>query len=399
MPGINIKQMRESNISLVLDIVRQRSPISRREISRLTHLSPSTVSSIVDKLIAAGFITESPASAAKVSRRPVYLRLNPQMHFPLGIEIETHQLLGLVMNLCGDILHHETIPLPETDYPGVLCRVVELYQRLVQEMPGASILGVGIASPGYVDSQKGTVVFSSNLGWRDVPVLDVVSKQIDTPVFVQSNIQAVALGELWYGAGVGREDLICVRVGSGIGAGIIIGGEIYRGPQDRAGHFGHMIIERGGRRCRCGNLGCLEAYVSTSALLQQVERGLTANADTQVVLLSTSRNEKLDAIIQAGKEGDRFVLNIFEEMGNYLGIGLTNLVNLLNPELIIIAGGMAKAGDLLLEPLRRALALHAYPPLPEVTTTRLGEYTVAVGAATRVIQHVFENPIRRANGE
>jgi len=253
-------------------------------------------------------------------------------------------------------------------------------------------MGLGIASPGYVDGLHGRVIYSANLNWRDVPVLEIINQGLDVPVFVLSNISAVALGELWFGAGEGHSNIICVRVGSGIGAGLILNGELYEGPQHRAGHFGHVVVERRGKPCRCGSFGCLETYVSTTQLIQRVAEGLRTGALTEVEFPSQERDECLNAIIAAGQRGDRFVLNIFEEMGEYLGLGISSLTNVFNPELVILAGGMAKAGDLILQPVRRTVSLHAFPPVPEITLSKLGANTVAIGAATKVIEEVFDNP-------
>jgi glucokinase-like ROK family protein len=388
--------MRDSNIAVVLGMVRRNAPISRSDIARLSQLSPSTVSSIVDALITAGLVVEITARTAKSGRKPVLLDLNSRMHYPVGIEIETHCLSGLIMNLRGEILRFERVSMsPDMDYRSSLSRLVELYRNLTAGLPHEHIMGLGIASPGHVDSRSGQIVSSAQLGWRSVPVLDIVGSQVDVPVVIQSNITAVALAELWYGAGVGKDNIICVRVGSGIGAGLIINGQIYRGPQDRVGHFGHTVIERGGKRCRCGSFGCLETYVSTNVLLERVTEGLRTGAHTEVAFPSEDRDRRLEAIIDAGRQGDRLVLNLFEEMGEYLGLGISNLINLLNPELVILAGGMAKAGELILDPIRRHVALHAYPPIPEITTTKLGSDTVAVGAATLVIERVFDRPGER----
>jgi predicted NBD/HSP70 family sugar kinase len=251
-------------------------------------------------------------------------------------------------------------------------------------------MGLGIAIPGSIDRKNGVCIFAPNFYWRNVPVKSFLTKYInDTEIFIEHNIKAVTLGELWFGAGIGKENLICVRVGSGVSAGFVVNGNLYRGYSDRAGELGHTVIERNGKKCRCGNYGCLETYVSTQVLIDRVLDGIKNGAYTQVSLKSKNREELLNEIIQAGKSGDRFVLNIFEEMGEYLGIGIANLVNLFNPELIIIAGELSKAEDLLLNPVRHTLKLHAFPPIPEVIVSKLGTYTCVVGAATYVIENKF----------
>ena len=394
MLGTNVQKMREANVRLVLNHIRRFASTSRSQIARMTSLSASTISGIVDRLIALDFVKESPVVSHRSGRRPIKLYLNDQEHYSVGIEIETGHLLGIVINLLGQVIKEQRVPIsPFMGYSLILDKLAGLYHELVSDMSAKMITGLGIASPGYVDGALGQVVYSSNQNWRNVPVLDIVSPQVDVPVFIQSNITAVALGELWYGAGEGKRDIICVRVGSGIGAGLVLDGEIYHGPQHRAGHFGHMVIERGGNPCRCGDSGCLEAYVSTTRLIDRATEALGTGAFTHLVFPSEKRLDKLDAIIEAGLRGDRFILNVFAEMGELLGIGISNLINILNPELIILAGGMARAEELILEPVRRTVRLHAFPPIPEITTSALGPYTVAIGAATQAVEAAFRNPI------
>lgn len=395
MRSINIKKMRESNISLVLNTIRTKGPISRYDISKITNLSPSAISSIVEVLLDSGLIKETPAKETKVGRRPIELSMNDSNLYPLGIEIENDRVTGIVMNLRGEVLKKEVIFLDSNlEYQNILNKVVEVYKRLKKDLLLDEIMGLGIAVPGSLDRKNGICIFAPNLFWRNIPIKPYLSQYItDTQIFLEHITKAATLGELWFGAGIGKENIICVRVGSGISAGFVINGSLYRGFSDRAGEFGHTVIERDGKKCRCGNYGCLETYVSTQVLIDKVLDGLKNRAYTQVSIEGKNREELLEEIIKAGKSGDRFILNIFEEMGGYLGIGIANLVNIFNPELVIIAGGLSKANDLLLNPVRHALKLHAFPPIPEVITSKLGEYTCVVGAATCVIENKFSQII------
>lgn len=391
MKSINIKKMREANISLVLNTIRTKGPISRYDISKITNLSPSAVSSIVEILLNSGIIKETPAKETKIGRRPIELSMNDTNIYPLGIEIENDRISGIVMNLKGEILKKEIVFLNSNlEYENVLNKVVEVYKKLREDLFSKELMGLGVAIPGSLDRKNGICIFAPNLYWRNVPVKSFLTKYInDTEIFIEHITKAATLGELWFGAGIGKENLICVRVGSGVSVGFVINGNLYRGYTDRAGEFGHTVIERNGKKCRCGNYGCLETYVSTQVLIDKVLEGIKNGAYTQVSLNSENREELLNEIVNAGKNGDRFILNIFEEMGEYLGIGIANLVNLFNPELVIIAGGLSKAEELLLNPVRHTLKLHAFPPIPQVITSKLGIYACVVGAATCVIENKF----------
>lgn len=387
---VNIKSMRIANISLVLDTIRRMGPISRYDISKITKLSPSAVSNIVENLISVGIVKESPAKVTKVGRRPIELTLNETGYYPIGIEIEKDKVTGILMALSGKILKKEVINLETTEVNTVLSSVLQVYRTLSRDINKEEIIGVGIAVPGTINRKDGICIFSPNLGWRNVNIRDYLMRYIeDIPMFIEHIVKAVTYGELWYGAGIGKDNIICVRVGSGVSAGLVLDGKIYRGPDDRAGEFGHTIVERNGKKCKCGSYGCLESYVSTQVLFEKVVEGIQKNAYTRVNIENKSKDEILDEIIEAGKNGDRFILNIFEEMGTYLGIGIANLINLFNPEMIIIAGGLSKAEDLLLEPVKRVVSLHAFPPIPEIIPTKLGGLTGPIGAASEVVEETL----------
>ncbi|MCX7720443.1 MAG: ROK family transcriptional regulator [Dictyoglomus thermophilum] len=390
MKPVNIKSMRITNVSLVLDTIRRMGPISRYDISKITKLSPSAVSSIVENLINVGIVKETPAKVTKVGRRPIELTLNETGYYPIGIEIEKDKITGILMALSGKILKSKVINLNTTNVEEVLDTVIEVYRFLIEDVNKEEIIGIGVAVPGTINRKEGVCIFSPNLGWRNVNIKDYLGRYIkDFPLFIEHIIKAVTYGEMWYGAGIGKDNIICVRVGSGVSAGFVLDGRLYRGPNDRAGEFGHTVIERNGKKCKCGSYGCLETYVSTQVLYERVYDGIQRNAYTKVNIENKSKDEILDEIIEAGRNGDRFVLNIFEEMGTYLGLGIANLINLFNPEVIIIAGGLSKAGDLLLDPVKRVINLHAFPPIPEIMVTKLGALTGPIGAASEVIEETL----------
>ncbi|MGC8972373.1 MAG: ROK family transcriptional regulator [bacterium] len=405
MRAINIRRMHETNISLVLNTIRTNDGISRYEISKLTKLSPSAVSNIIDLLVKVGFVVEGPGETKGAGRRPIRLSLNDSMHFPIGIEIESDKITGVLINLVGDVIKQVTeVISPEIDYKEILTRVADIYFKLSKDFKYDQIMGLGVAIPGIVDSKNGVSIFSENLGWYKVPVLEFLKREIDVPIFIEQNIRAVTLGELWYGAGIGKNNIICVRVGSGVSAGFVINGSIYRGSTGIVGEFGHTVVELDGNRCRCGGQGCLESYVSTQVLINKVLEGLKNRVYSQVSLKGKNRDEMLEEIISAGKRGDRFILNIFEEMGRYLGIGISNLINLFNPEIVVIAGGLAKAEELLLEPVIRTVKCRVFPPIPEfdipeITISKLGAFTCAIGAGTFVIEDIFLHPKKKLQRE
>ena len=377
---------KESSISFVLDTIRKYGPINRYEIARKTSLSPATVTNITDKLIKAGFISEVPSSVSKRGRKPINLTLSNKNHLSIGIEIDARYITGVVIGLDGDVQKSERIEVNSSTPEDIFQETVKVYNSLVSCLDRRKIIGLGVGIPGLIDPKNRMVIFSAVLGWRDVSVDEFLSI-IDVPLFIEDNVRAITLGELWYGAGIGKENLLCIGAGRGISAGIVIDGAIYSGPNDRAGEFGHMVIEKDGKKCKCGNYGCLEPYVSTETIIEKVLEGIENNAYTR---FSPKDEDRLfEEIVQAGKEGDKFILNIFEEVGEYLGIGIANIINFFNPELIILADELSKAGDLILDPVKRAIRLHALPPIPEIVISKLGSLACAVGSATLAVKELL----------
>ena len=377
---------KESSISFVLDTIRKYGPINRYEIARKTSLSPATVTNITDKLIKAGFISEVPSSVSKRGRKPINLTLSNKNHLSIGIEIDAHYITGVVIGLDGDVQKSERIEVNSSTPEDIFQETVKVYNSLVSGLDRRKIIGLGIGIPGLIDPKNRKVAFSAVLGWRDVSV-DGFLGIMDVPIFIEDNVRAITLGELWYGAGIGKDNLLCIGAGRGISAGIVIDGAIYSGPNDRAGEFGHMVIEKDGKKCKCGNYGCLEPYVSTETIIEKVLEGIENNAYTR---FSPKDEDRLfEEIVQAGKEGDKFILNIFEEVGEYLGIGIANIINFFNPELIILADELSKAGELILEPVKRAIRLHALPPIPEIVISKLGALACAIGSATLAVKELL----------
>lgn len=381
---------RESSISFVLDAIRKYGPINRYEIAKKTSLSPATITNITNLLINAGFIAEDPSPITKRGRRPINLSLSDETHLAVGIEIDTKHVRGIVIGLRGNILEEKIINIDECTPEYIFKKVLETYNLLIKNLNKGEIIGVGIGIPGLIDPVNKKIIFSAVLGWKDICTEDFL-KDLDIPYFIEDNVRAITLGELWYGAGIGRDNLLCIGAGRGISVGIVINGSVYSGPNNRAGEFGHMVIEKDGIKCKCGNYGCLEPYVSIDTIIEKVLEGIKNNA---YIEFSPKGEDRLfDEIISAGKSGDKFILNLFEEVGEYLGIGIANIINIFNPELIILADELIKAEDLIIEPLKRTIKLYALPPIPEIVISKLGPLACSIGAATLVIREFFRTSL------
>lgn len=256
----------------------------------------------------------------------------------------------------------------------------------------SDIAGIGIAAAGIIDTNEGIITTSPNLpGWRDVPLRDIIVERLGLTTYLINDASAAALGEHRFGAGKGVDNLIYLTVSTGIGGGIIIDGELYLGADGCAGEIGHMIIETHGPQCNCGKFGCLEALASGSAMTKESVRRLNQGEKSYIIELVDGRLEDITAetVSLAARKGDLLACDIVARAANYLGIGLANLVNIFNPELIVIGGGVSKMGNMLLAPTRKAVRELAFK-LPartaRIVRARLGSNAGIIGAAAYVFE-------------
>jgi len=246
---------------------------------------------------------------------------------------------------------------------------------------------ISIAAAGAIDIEKGLVTLSPNLpGWRDIPLRDMVGEKYGINTFLINDASAAALGEHHFGAGKGVSNLIMLTVGTGIGGGIIINGKLYLGPSGSAGEIGHMTIDVNGPKCSCGNIGCLERLVSGTAVAEEAIRRLSQGEKSSLTEIVGGKIKSITAekVSLAAQNGDSLALEVISKAATYLGIGLVNLVNIFNPEMIIIGGGLAKMGDLLLEPARRVVRERAFQlsaRLVRIVPAQLGDDAAVLGAA------------------
>lgn len=247
------------------------------------------------------------------------------------------------------------------------------------------IIGIGLGAPGLIIAETGVVHFSPNFpGWTDIPLVDDVKKalgSLDFPVFMDNDVNAMTLGELRHGAGVGYQSLVALTLGTGVGGGVVIDGQVYHGSRNTAGELGHTIVEPNGRYCGCGNQGCLEAYAGAKNIVERTQEKIAAGRNTHLVSDASLTPKR---IAEAAQAGDRLAVEIFAETGTYIGIALTSIAHILNPEVAIIGGGIAEAGErLLFEPIRTELTKRAMdiPGMMKIVPAALGNRAGIVGAA------------------
>jgi len=247
------------------------------------------------------------------------------------------------------------------------------------------IVGVGIGSPGPLDRATGTVIETPNLGWRNFPLRDLVANALGLPAELDNDANAATIGEWWVGAGKNVETMIGVTLGTGIGGGIVLGGKVYHGASDVAGEIGHMSIDSTGRKCKCGNYGCLEAYASGPAIAARAIEGLQSGEQSVLPELVDGDLSRITAetVYEGIVAGDAYAREVMRDTAKFLGSGVANLINVLNPEMIVISGGVTRAGDHLLEPLRHEVKRRAFRNAFEacrIVTSELGSMAGVIGA-------------------
>jgi glucokinase len=316
-------------------------------------------------------------------------------HYVVGIDLGGSKIAAALAAADGRILAQQRCATPVNGgAAAVLAAVAALVRRLLAEhgLAEADLGAAGLGVPGMVERESGLCRFSPNLFWHDVDIAGFWREHFACPLALDNDVRLGALAEQRWGAGRGARDLIFVALGTGIGSGLILGGEIYRGSRGLAGEFGHITVTRDGPRCNCGNRGCLEVYAAGPAIARRAREGMERAPESLLWRLAGGDTKKVTAelVSQAADQGDELARWLWEETGEYLGIGLATAATLLNPERIVLGGGVAQAGEKLLRPLKRTLAARTmtasgvtYPVVPAVLGSAAG-VRGAVAAALKL---------------
>jgi glucokinase len=292
------------------------------------------------------------------------------VRFVLGIDIGgTNLVVGSVAEDGSTVVATASEPThAEAGATDVVDRLVGLAERAIaatrREVPGADILGIGVGAPGPLDTRRGIVLLTPNLGWVNMPLRQIIHDRLGLPAALDNDANCAVLGEWWVGAARGARHAIGITIGTGIGGGIILDGRLYHGASDVAGEIGHTTIDTEGRRCKCGNYGCLEAYASGPNIALRAVEELQAGAESRPRALVNDDLSKITAqtVYQAAADGDELALEVVNDTAKFLGVGIGNLLNIFNPEVVVVCGGVTLAGAHLFEPLRREAARRAFKP-------------------------------------
>lgn len=400
----NSELMRQLNRSLVLDLIRRQGPISKADVRRITGLNFTTVTNAVNDLAADGMVQEVGLGSSSGGRKPMLLTLNPTARYVLGCELQSTKLLIGLFDLTGRLVARSEQPkVPLTTPDETVERIVAGIHQVVAEagIGLEKVEGLGVAAPGPLDSQRGVLLTPPNMvGWHNVPLKAMLEAATGLSVVVEKDGNAAALGEVWFGAGQGARDLILIIVDQGIGAGIISGGRLWRGSHSGAGELGHTTIDIDGPRCSCGNYGCLEAVASGFALARKAVEAIRRGVRSSLAEVMEAHGEiGITELLAAANEGDKLALDLLDESGRTLGIAVANIVNMYNPELIVMAGRLAQESSLVLQRARElgtARAFSVFADEVRIVQSALGSQFLVSGAAALILSRLFSGPAELA---
>jgi predicted NBD/HSP70 family sugar kinase len=383
--------VKEINKTVVLETIRQHSPISRAEVCKTTGLNKGTVSNLVNDLMESHFVYETGPGESSGGRKPVILMFNNRAGFAIGINLQVHLISAVLTDLQGTIIERIEVPLNTISQDEIYEQLLHLIQGLISKAPESpyGMVGIGVGFPGTID-ENGTVLIAPNLKWKNVPLQKMLEHDFSLPVVVYNEARVGAQGETEFGLGKDSTNMLYISIDYGIGTGIMINKELYKGHLGFSGEAGHTTFDINGELCECGNVGCWQHYASIRPLLNQA-----AQIDEITKHLHRFGKTCLDMefLIQLAKEENINVIQLFANIGKNIGIGISNLVRILNPELVIIGGKMAVAEKWLIEPITQMVIERAslyYENQLQIRFSQLGEDSTVLGAASFAISQLVK---------
>jgi glucokinase-like ROK family protein len=408
LQGSNINLVKQHNLQAILLNLLYEPGLSRSHLAKQTNLSNTTITNLIAELIEQGIVREKVANSDEqdmlrpVGRPRTSVCLEPNARFVIGVHIGIGIFRVAIANLRSEIIHSQVYSFDvNSPPPDVLNQIVSAIESTITEssFEKQSLLGIGVGASGLVDFTTGVNLLAPNLNWHDVPLREYLQEKLSLPVIVDNNVRAMAIGETYFGAGRGVDSVAFVYGRTGVGAGLTFKGQVFRGSSKGAGVIGHnAMLLQGGEPCRCGNSGCLETLVSESAILRQAENIARINPEGILATLfsQASDNPPIECVFDAARQGDIQVQKMIEERGYYLGIALTNLVNLFNPELILLGGIFSRGDDLFIKPVMQTIQQRAFGGLGKnvrVQAASFGWKSGVTGAAALALLHFFYQQI------
>ncbi|WP_368986387.1 ROK family protein [Caldifermentibacillus hisashii] len=385
----NQQLVKQINKTLVLETILHEAPISRADISQKVGLNKGTVSSLVNELLEDQLIYESGPGQSSGGRRPVILLFNDKAGFSIGIDLGVNYILGVLTDLKGNIIVEVNKKLTVRSYEVVIEILKSVISDLINAAPQShyGIVGIGIGVPGLVNNH-GEVLVTPNLGWKNINLREEIENCFDIPVFIENEANAGAYGEKLYGVGKEKDNILYISAGIGIGVGIILNGELFYGMNGFSGEAGHMIVQVNGKDCSCGSSGCWELYASEKALLEEAKK-LKLTGITEETL-------SIEQLLELANKGNEDIINLFHSIGMYLGVGINNIINIFNPEQVIIGNRLAMAKDWLEKSIEKFIKNHTMKYHQKdliISFSKHAYYSAAIGVSAQMIDQFLNNAV------
>jgi N-acetylglucosamine repressor len=389
----NKRLLRDLNQSIVFNMIVERGSISRTELAKQSGLPAATITRIVGNFLSAGLVSEVSSEESSGGRRPVLLSINPSAGYIVGVKLREDSMTVAICDLNCTIIHtleENTLANADTLPHRVVEAIAEAVKRCLSEagISVRKVLGIGVGLSGLIDSSRGICRYSAILNWRDVELGPALEFKLRLPVRMDNDVNTLAVAERYFGAGRDAANFLLVTVGRGVGLGIVVGGEIYRGSHGGAGEFGHMTVDTSADAplCNCGKRGCLEAIASDYGILRAAT-GIDPGHHVE---------DTIGTLIDRARMGDANTQAIFTRAGNALGVAVANLINIFDPARVLLGGEGMRAGELILGPLRNTMPQHIFGRSNAdiaLDTLQTNEANWARGAASLVLHEVFRPPI------
>ncbi len=408
MPRVSVDHstMREMNTALILKTIRQHEPVSRAGLAQITGLNKATVSSMVRDLLAQQLVREItgeiPPVNVEVGRPAISLELNPNAGYLIGVELGVNFILVIVTNFAQQVVLRRYKSTADDRSPEkVLRQLTALLHDIHREIEshGRKVFGIAVGVAGLVDMANGIVLFAPNMGWENVPLQDFLQAEFNIPLYIANEANMAALGESYHKSNQASEFLLYVSSGIGVGGGIVINGELLTGISGFAGEIGHMTVQPDGLACRCGNYGCWETVASQQALFRYVREEVNAGHNTLLLAAAGGDLHSLTVpmLVTAADNGDGVARTALTRVGEWLGIGTANLINIVSPQQVVLGGPLAHAHRYVLPVIRDVVNRRAFPHIRTTVDISIAAYlsdATAMGGVAMIHKDVLTHPMR-----
>lgn len=389
--------MKQLNVSAVLKVIRDNGSLSRADVAKITGLTPASVTNITKMLIEDEYLVECKVGQSSGGRPPIMLELNPNARYVIGISIGVGMIDVVITNLSAEIILKKSIEINEEryDYDFVFKELVKLINEVIEcsKIEKEKILGAGVALHGIVNARTGMSIYSPYYGWKEINIKEALENELNLGVYVDNDVRAMALGESWFGITKDISNFVTLNISNGIGAGIIINNKPYYGVDFSAGEIGHIVVEGDGDKCNCGNYGCLEIVASNNNITKKAIKLIKQGTNSVLKELKADINQlTIEDISEAAKLEDELAISIIKEAARYIGIAITNLINILNPTSIVVVGEIFENTFYAIETLNEIVKNRGMKLSSEnvrIIKSMLGRDAAVVGATTLVIQEIF----------